>query len=148
MKLAFDTLCRGAALLAMVILGGCEGLFGTDAEVYTLATVNGNPLPALHRQDYLIEAVSAKLTLRPDGTATLVSVDRCTPNPPPGLGCELYAPGPQTNEATYSRSGGWLQFGAVRFQASFEDRKVVLTDSCVHPANCPTVYESVYEFRR
>lgn len=148
MKVAFDTLRRGAVLLAVVILGGCEGPFGTDAGVYTLATVNGKPLPALHRHDELVEAVSAELTLRPDGTATLVSVDRCTPDPPPGLGCALYDEGRRTNEGSYSRSEGWVQFGFTRFQASFQVRKVVLTKSCLNPVQCTTLYETVYEFRR
>jgi hypothetical protein len=148
MKVASNTLRRGAVLLAVVILGGCEGLFGTDADVYTLATVNGKPLPALHRHDDLVEAVSAELTPRPDGTATMVSVDRCTPNPPPGLGCELYDGGQQTNEGSYSRSEGWVQFGFTRFQASFQARKVVLTESCLNPVHCTTMYETVYEFRR
>ncbi|HEY7768441.1 MAG TPA: hypothetical protein VIB55_09810 [Longimicrobium sp.] len=148
MKVAFDTLCRGAVLLAVVILGGCEGPVGTDAVVYTLATVNGKPLPAPHRHYELVEAVSAELTLRPDGTASMVSVDRCPPDPPPGLGCAVYDGGRQTNEGSYSRSEGWVQFGFKRFQASFHTRKVVLTESCRNPVHCTTTYETVYEFRR
>ncbi len=146
MKVAFNTLRRGAVLLALVILGGCEGLFGNDAQVYTLATVNGQAVPA--PSEDIIQWVEAEITLHDDTRATMTGEVRCNPNPPPGTGCEITIPR-NTSEGTYSRSEGWLRFGTAEYEARFEDRKVVLiTDSCLNPVYCSTMYVTVLEFRR
>lgn len=145
MKFAFNTLRRGTALLALVVLGGCEGLFGTDAEVYTLAAVNGEAVPA--PSDESVQLVEGELTLHDGSRFSMTFDSRCNPNPPPGTGCQLTITR-NTVEGTYSRSEGWLRFENVEFEARFESRKVVLTDSCLHPVNCHPVYETVYEFRR
>lgn len=134
-----------AALLAVVVLGGCEALFGTDAEVYTLATVNAEAVPAPSGD--IIQWVEGELTLHDDTRASMTGEVRCNPNPPPGTGCEITVPR-NTAEGTYSRSEGWLRFGTMEYKARFEARKVVLTDSCLNPVSCRTIYETVLEFRR
>ena len=145
MKLATKTLRRSAALLTVLMLGGCEGVFGTDAEVYSLVSVDGEAVPA--PSNAIIQHVSGDLTLFDDNRSTLRIVSRCNPNPPPGTGCELTING-ALHRGTYSRSEGLLRLGTLELQARFENRKVVVTDSCMNPATCSRVFTTVYEFRR
>lgn len=148
MRLAGLSLRRGAALLAMVMLSGCEGLFGPDTEVYTLSAVNGKALPTA-LDDTLVEVVSGRLSLDDEDSFTLTLVHRCNPNPPPGTGCQLNDGGKQTYTGTYSRSEGTLRFGTVVMEARFQGNQALLTFRCTDPASCfPRPFTIEYDFRR
>lgn len=147
MKLATKTLRRSAALLAVLMLGGCDGPSESGPKVYTLATVNGQALPT--DVDALTQTVSGELTLHDESALTLVLVHRCNPNPPPGTGCQLYDGGRQEYHGTYSRSAGWLRIGTAEMEADIQDRRAVLTFRCMDPKTCfPGPFTVTYDFRR
>ncbi|HEX7089269.1 MAG TPA: hypothetical protein VF192_03995 [Longimicrobiales bacterium] len=121
-----------------------------DEEVYTLATVNGQPLPGPYPDpfsaDNAFEVVEGTLTLRSDGTMTQELVARCRTDLPPGTECRVDGDGRTAVEGRYSRADGQVELGDRSFAASFGTDRVTITLG--GPPSLGFVATFVLEYRR
>ncbi|HEY8469463.1 MAG TPA: hypothetical protein VIL18_07465 [Longimicrobiales bacterium] len=120
------------ALAAVVAAAACDDPpSGPDEEVYTLATVNGQPLPGPYPDPLypidIWEVVEGTLTLRSDGTLTWEFVARCKTDLPPGTECQMDGDGRFAVEGRYSRAEGQVELGERNYMASFETDRVTIT---------------------
>lgn len=101
----------GAVWMALLV-GGC--LVDPGDQRYTLASINGDPLPAPYEPvplaDPVWEVMSGSLTLHSDTTLTFEFVIRCRPDLVPGS-CGVANDGRNRIEGAYSRASQSVWFG-------------------------------------
>lgn len=117
-----------SVLLALFAVGCGEPPLGPSAEVYTLASVNGQPLPQAYGDaGSVIEVTRGELALAPDGSLLESLTLRCRESLPTGTTCHVEGNGVLGREGTYSRSEGWIEFEGTRFPAMFGEAGVDVT---------------------
>lgn len=109
----------GLALGAFALAACGGGPTAPDREIYTLETVNGVALPAVHPSMNVVEVVEGSLTLSPDGTVVDRLRVRCRDDLPEGTECGLVNGGRTERTGLYDRTEGWLEFGGTRVGATF-----------------------------
>jgi hypothetical protein len=106
------------AVLGSVTIGGsaCSGSpAGPGGDEFSLVTINGAALPGPYPGSDSFEITSGSLTLHPDGRAVRFTEIRCKSDLPPGTTCQVTSGG-TTDEGSYSRAEGWVQFGEPRWE--------------------------------
>ncbi len=116
---------RAAALFVVAVcvtLAACDLPTRSSVDVYALATVNQQALPAPY-PDPLMPAgqftvTAGALVLQDDGTLSGSFTVSCAPSTDPGTTCHVDDP-EQGFEGGYSREEGWLELGGRRYPAEF-----------------------------
>jgi hypothetical protein len=128
-----------AAAPLFLLSSGCESSTGSGAEVYTLVSVRGMPLPALYGGGILtlpLLVTEGTLELRRDGTGAIETTLRCPATLPPGTECfDLPA---EEVPLTWSREEEWVRIRGAQYSATFDGDDAV------------TIYypNEFYEYRR
>jgi hypothetical protein len=142
------------ALLVVALsaaVSACDSPAGLDGTVYTLMTVNSQPLPAPFPDPFMppntFEATAGTLTLRSDGTFVQVLVMRCRTPQPTGSECEVHGDGRLTMAGSYSRTDGWVDTGDRQFLATFDAGQVTI-DVAYPPSMGVQMPRFLLEFRR
>jgi hypothetical protein len=141
---------------ATAALSGCGDSPSAPAgDRYTLATINGAPLPGPFPDVFglatALEVTAGTLTLRTNGTFRETLTIRCKSPLPPESTCELTGPVTIEAEGIYSRADGYVRYpeGAVpdtQFAAVFSDDSVTIT--IVLPPSQGGSASFVLEYRR
>lgn len=114
-------------IAAGAVLAGCEDPGGPSTDVYALATVNQQALPAEYPDPLIPQGTfvvtAGELVLEDDGTLRGSFTVGCRSALPEGTTCTVSQPR-QAFQGSYSRAEGWMQLGESRYPAQFEDRSV------------------------
>jgi hypothetical protein len=146
----------GLLVAVVVAVTGCGDSPSEPAgDRYTLATINGAPLPGPFPDVFglatALEVTAGTLTLRSNGTFRETLTIRCRLPLPPESTCELTGPVTIEAEGVYSRADGYVRYpeGAVpdvEFAADFADDAV--TVNIVLPPSQGGSASFVLEYRR
>jgi hypothetical protein len=132
---------RSVTLLGGILAGACDSPIATTAELYTLTTINGGPLPFPYNGfSSSIEITGGSIELRRDGSYTEVWELRCREPLPPEDECSV-GDGTHGREGAYSRSEGWVEYNGIRFPARFSSAEVEIVFAAPSSGFSPLVHE-------